>query len=148
MEEIASRKFARKIFARGVLAASLAFMAAGAAGMARVKQPCVAEGDIVTGDESAECEFAGIDALFYNRSEKTVTAFTVVCAVVDSNGDSPFTDSPFESVRREIEIPPRETASLVISLDSFLFEMPQDSLEIDFLDVTEIEYDDGTVWRE
>ncbi|MCF0242881.1 MAG: hypothetical protein HUK25_09590 [Treponema sp.] len=85
---------------------------------------------------------------FLNRSKKNVESFTVVFFLFDEDGNPPLMGKP-NIVNKVISfIEAGEEFSSSFSLDSFFNVIPETPLLVDYLYVSAIEYEDGTVWKD
>ena len=99
-------------------------------------------------EASSEYEIAGLDFSFLNRSEKTVSEFTLVFYLFDEDGE------PASLCRSNIvlsvsgEIPPGERMEETLSLDSFFSASPDQDYFTDYVYVSKIKYEDGSIWKD
>ena len=99
-------------------------------------------------DASSDYEIAGLDFSFFNRSEKTVSEFTLVFYLFDEDGE------PASLCRSNIvlsvscEIPPGERLEKLLSLDTFFSAVPEQEYFTDYVYVSRIKYEDGSTWKD
>lgn len=99
-------------------------------------------------DASSDYEIAGLDFSFFNRSEKTVSEFTLVFYLFDEDGE------PASLCRSNIvlsvscEIPPGERLEKLLSLDTFFSAVPEQEYFTDYVYVSKIKYEDGSTWKD
>ena len=99
-------------------------------------------------DPSAIYEGAGLEYSFYNKSDKTVKALTFVFFL---NSDEEVSFEVFENLI-ELEVcafvEPQSFVEDCVSLDSFLYEVPEEPYQLDYLYVSRIVYEDGSEWTD
>jgi len=109
--------------------------------------PYIANGKVRIFSETNEFEAAGLDLYFFNKSKKNVKNFTIVFFLFDdgepiSNGRSNFVFS----VSKNIDA--GQSLETCISLDSYFSEIPEYPYEVDYLYISKVEYEDGTIWTD
>ncbi|MBQ6780215.1 MAG: hypothetical protein IJP62_03170 [Treponema sp.] len=92
--------------------------------------------------------YAGAYLTVYNDSEKTIQNYTVSFMLYDSDGEIPFTGTNCVVAECQKEIAPRTEEEFVVSLDSFISVVPDEPYVIDYLYLREIEYTDGSNWKD
>lgn len=108
---------------------------------------------------SGLCKTSGDHSLFFtfrNFSEKTVTGFSVCYKLfLQESGQEPFAEDEnyFECNASSCAvfhsyIPQGSSESFAINLDSCLYEETEQFMQVDFIYVSEIQYDDGSVWKD
>lgn len=110
--------------------------------------PYVIGGECVLSDSTKSYEYVGFDYFFYNSTDKTVSDFTVVFYVYDEEGNSPFASSNCISTKCEKIVPPHTETEGEISLDSYISSVPDEPYKADYIYVSEINYTDGSNWRD
>lgn len=100
------------------------------------------------GERAGIHRLAGLCLTLQNGTEKTVRAFTVSLRLSDADGASPFDGADSMTVLCAADIKPRSQATCVISLDPFLPDAPAEPYTVDCLYLREINYADGTRWRD
>jgi len=108
--------------------------------------PYIANGKVRIYSETDEFEAAGFDLYFFNKSDKNVKKITVVFFLFDEDGE-PISNgrcSFVVSVSKIIEA--RQSLETCISLDPYLSEIPEYPYEVDYLYISKVEYEDGSVW--
>ncbi|MCQ2592577.1 MAG: hypothetical protein MJ188_07295 [Treponema sp.] len=111
------------------------------------KVPYLISGEM-TMESSAQYEVAGFDYYFLNKVNKTVKDFTMVFFLFDQEGNSPCIGSNNIVLKIEGDVPEGRSVTGCVSLDSLLTEIPEESYDIDFLYVSRISYEDGSVWSD
>lgn len=110
--------------------------------------PYIIGGECVLSDSNNSYEYAGFDYFFYNSTDKVVSNFTVVFYVYDDEGNSPFSFSNCISTKCEITVPPYTETEGEIPLDSYITNVPEEPYKADYIYVSEINYTDGSTWRD
>ena len=110
--------------------------------------PYLVSGKFVMAEDSSDYEICGAELKFYNRSEKKVTEFEVVFYLFDSDGEP--AQECWNQLSFDIEkiIDAEDSFEICLSLDSYMASVPQSQLRIDYLFVSKICYDDGSVWED
>ena len=99
-------------------------------------------------EPSSIYDSAGLEYSFYNKSDKAVKSLTFVFFL---NGDE---ESSFEVFENLIElevsavVEPQNFIEDCVSLDSFLYEVPEEPYQLDYLYVSRIVYEDGSEWTD
>jgi len=112
------------------------------------RTPYRIHGEVSVGADAELYEYAGIALTFYNASGRTVRRFSVVVFLSGSDGESPFTEGNCVTLEYDENIAPYAVVNAEFSLDDYISEMPDEAYCIDFLYVSKIEYDDGSVWED
>jgi len=100
-------------------------------------------------DTLLDFTFAGISYSFLNKSEKDVSSITTSFMLFDAKTQSnPFIGSNIFEIKTLISISPRENMEIGISLDIFIYIAPSEPYLIDHFYISEIEYADGSIWRD
>jgi len=102
----------------------------------------------MTMDSSNIYEIAGLDFTFMNKSNKSIKSFTIVFYLFDEDGNPPSLGNNNLVIQIDSVIQPSETMEDCFSLDSFLYEIPDCPYQLDYLYVSRIEYEDGSVWSD
>ena len=110
--------------------------------------PYLVSGKFVMEEDSSDYEICGAKLKFYNRSEKKVTEFEVVFYLFDSDGEP--AQECWNQLSFDIEkiIDAEDSFEICLSLDSYMASVPQSLLRIDYLFISKICYDDGSVWED
>ena len=100
-------------------------------------------------DETSEnYEICGVNISFYNHSDISVKEFVIVFFLFDADGE-PAQECPNRlSFDIEKEIESEEMFQFCLCLDSYMTVIPQSMLEVDYLYVSKIIYEDGSVWED
>ena len=93
--------------------------------------------------------YAGIVFKFLNQADLIVDRITVSFLLFDPRTqESPFVGSnKFAMTKRDIVFPD-DNKEIIISLDQFIYVAPTTPYLIDFFYIYEIQYVDGSVWRD
>lgn len=123
------------------------FLLSGCQLMAREKYPYLASAEMVM-EESSEYEVAGINLHVMNKSDKEIESFTVVFFLFDQDGNPPenMKNSLVLSINSQID--PHEVLETCICLDDYLYTVPEGVYQVDYLYLSNITYDDGSVWSD
>lgn len=109
--------------------------------------PYIIDGEMVL-DSSSKYEIAGLNFHFFNKSEKQIKNFTVVFYMYDEDGNPPGTGRNNVVVNITASIKGNENLNGCISLDEYLYEIPEVPYSIDYLYVSKITYADDSVWSD
>lgn len=115
---------------------------------AQERCPYVISGTIENGTGKAAYRYAGMELCVFNKSDKAVLSFTVVFYVYDENGESPFAGTNCITADCSHYIEAQEESCLSVSLDGFLSESPEEPYQYDYLYISRIIYEDGSVWED
>ena len=100
-------------------------------------------------EESSEnYEICGVNISFYNHSDISVKEFVVVFFLFDEDGEPAQECSTQLCFDIEKEIESGEKFQFCLSLDSYMTVIPQSKLQVDYLYVSKIIYEDGSVWED
>lgn len=124
------------------------FLFSGCAMFGKEQVPYIVKGDMTISCENNEFQTGGVDLYFYNKSDKRVSEFTVVFNLFDEDGE-PISNGRSNivlNIRNQLE--PGEIFEDCISLDKYLYEVPDYPYQIDYLYVSRIKYEDETSWTD
>ena len=110
--------------------------------------PYAVSGTLENGTGKDAYRYAGMELRIFNRSDKAVLSCTVVFYVYDENGESPFTGTNSITADCCQYIDPQKEACVSVSLDGFLSETPAEPYQYDYLYISRIVYEDGSVWED
>lgn len=110
--------------------------------------PYVVSGDFVMEENSADYSICGVDFLLLNKSEKEIKKINIVFFLFDKDGEPAFECRNKISAEIEICISGGETGLFCMSLDSFMNSIPEYLLQVDYLYLSKIEYEDGSIWED
>ncbi len=112
------------------------------------KIPYVMTGDFVMEESSADYSICGVDFFLLNKSEKEIKNLTIVFFLFDKDGEPAFECRSKISAQIERDISAGEDCSFCMSLDNFMNSIPSEYLIVDYLYLSKIEYQDGSVWED
>lgn len=114
---------------------------------AKENAPYFINGEFII-EESTEYEIAGLDLYLLNKSEKQISAFTVVFYLFDEDGNPPQGAKNSIVIKVNTEIDSNDYLQNVINLDKYMYEIPEQPYFVDYLYLSEIIYSDGTKWKD
>ena len=114
----------------------------------RESVPYVIDAQMEMSDESESYEIAGIDLYFFNKDEKPVKELTVVFYLFDGDGEPVFSARSNISLCIQKVVPPQEGVRMTVSLDPYLYEIPEELYSVDYLYISRIVYEDGSDWSD
>lgn len=112
------------------------------------KTPYAISGEFSIGDETQNYAICGIQLNVFNKSELEIKNITVVFYLFDSDGE------PIDTGRNNIvlsvgvDILPKESKEICISLDEFMTGIPDEIYSVDYLYLSKICYEDGSEWTD
>lgn len=115
---------------------------------AKESAPYYINADFVMEDNSSDYQVCGVDLYFLNKTEKKINEFTVVFYLFDEDGE-PISEGKSNivlNINREIE--ENQTFFDCISLDKYFNYKPDSNCLIDYLYVSRIVYEDGSLWND
>jgi hypothetical protein len=93
--------------------------------------------------------YAGLTFYFLNTSETIVNNITVSFMLFDAETQgNPFMGSNIFKITKLDTVQVNENKEIVISLDKYLYVAPAEPYIIDFFYIAEIQYADGSAWRD
>ncbi len=110
--------------------------------------PYVMTGEFVMEEGAADYSICGVDLYLFNKSDKAIKRIYLVFFLFDKDGEPATECSNKIYAVIEKEVFAGETETFCMSLDSFMNSVPEDYLIIDYLYLSIIEYEDGTVWED
>lgn len=93
-------------------------------------------------------ELAGIDFTFLNRGDKAVKSFTMVFFMYDEDGNPPGIGNNGVMLDIVVDVPEGKCEEDLVSLDRFLYEIPDSPYQLDYVYVSRIVYEDGSEWSD
>jgi len=152
MEKTAMEKFMHGwrnnfavIFAFVVLCAGTAFLLSGCVSAKKVPYEVFGDMEI---DSANALEKIFVEFCFENHSEKAVRSFTIVLFAFDQDGSSPFYGRNNVVVKIEEFVPAGKSFFGKIPLDDFVYNVPEEPFELEYIYVSLIEYEDGSCWSD
>lgn len=92
--------------------------------------------------------YGGIHFTFYNNSNKDIDSLTFKCIVFNEEGQNPFVGSNNIIAKYNNPVYANDYKEIIISLDSYIYQIPKENLIIDYAYVSKIQYSDGSVWKD
>lgn len=115
--------------------------------IARENYPYLVYGEMVM-DDSADYEVAGLNLMVKNKSEKEIDSFTIVFFLFDEDGNPPDCIKNSLVFTIEAQIDPNEVLETCICLDNYLYSIPQEAYQVDYMYLSKISYSDGSIWSD
>lgn len=109
------------------------------------KVPYKIYGEIKNSIET-ENEKIVLEIYFENRSEKTISKFSLVTFIYDQEGNSPIKKNNNIVIEETVELNSKDIFTDIIDLESYIDKNDDDSYTLEFLYVSIIEYSDGSIW--
>jgi len=97
-------------------------------------------------DESECYELMGLDFQIKNNESKTIKELTLVFYVFNEDGEPSFGVKNNIVLKLKCEIPEGTLLDDCIPLDKYVYNLDSENYEIDYLYVSKIVYEDGSVW--
>ena len=110
--------------------------------------PYVMTGDFVMEDNSSDYKICGLDLFMLNKSEKEIAKMNIVFFLFDQDGEPAFECQNKISVEVDKCVSSGDTCTFCISLDRFMNAVPEEKLLVDYLYLSKIEYEDGSLWED
>lgn len=108
--------------------------------------PYIIRGSIEMNSEIAEV--CSVELSITNRSDKTIEELTVVFYLFDSQGEPVLMEKSNVVISIHEAIEPMENLKKEICLDPYFCYAKEDEYTLDYLYVSRIVYEDGTVWED
>ena len=83
-----------------------------------------------------------------DNSQKEIEKISLVFYLFDKDGEPAYECRNKISAEVEKVLGAGEDCNFCISLDKYLNSIPEDSLQVDYLYISRIEYEDGSVWED
>lgn len=115
---------------------------------AKESAPYYINADFVMENNSSDYQMCGVDLYFLNKTKKKINEFTVVFYLFDEDGE-PISEGKSNivlNINREID--ENQTFFDCISLDKYFNGKPDSKCLIDYLYVSRIVYEDGSLWND
>ncbi len=110
--------------------------------------PYLAAGEFVMEADSENYSVCGLNFQFYNQSVKQVKEISVAFFLFDKDGEPARECSNRINLEIESRIEAGDSLKKCISLDRFMNQFPEETLYVDYLYVSRIEYEDGSLWED
>lgn len=99
-------------------------------------------------DSSGNYESAGLEFRFFNKSEKNVKDFTIVFFLFDDDGNPPLSGKNNIVIKINEFVDRMDYLESTVSIDKYLTLIPNEPYSVDFLYVSQINYEDGSQWND
>jgi len=110
--------------------------------------PYVLSGSFMMEADSEDYSICGVDFYLKNKSKREIKKINIIFYLFDSDGE-PACECPNKiNVEIEKSVPAESDWSFCMSLDGFMNTIPSDYLCIDYLYISRIDYEDGSVWED
>lgn len=109
--------------------------------------PYLIKGEMVLDKENYD-SFSTFAFEFLNKSDKSIKSFTLVFYLFDEDGNPPVSGRPNIVNTIKHSVGPGDRLESSFSLDRYINLVPENPWLVDYLYVSLIEYDDGTVWKD
>ena len=110
--------------------------------------PYLISGEFVMESGSENYSVCGFDFQFYNQSVKNIKEISVVFFLFDKDGEPAHECSNRIAFDIEAKIEAGVPFKKCLSLDRFMNQFPEELLYVDYLYVSRIEYEDGSLWED
>ena len=117
-------------------------------GIAMEPLPYIISGQFEMEENSVDYEVCGLNLFVYNKLEKEIKEMTVDFYLFDRYGEPAMECQNRISLIIEKEIGGNESAQLCIRLDNYMISIPSELLEVDYLFLSKIVYEDGSEWND
>lgn len=110
--------------------------------------PYITEGKMEMDENSMDYEVAGLDFFFLNKSDKNISELTVVFFLFDKDGE------PISGGKSNIVLTVKEqilaksSLRCCLNLDDYFSIVPDEIYTVDYLYISKIVYEDGSVWSD
>jgi len=111
------------------------------------KTPYQIKGEMVM-EDSDIYKNAGFEFSFNNLSEKTVSGFTVVFFLFDEEGEPPSGARSNIVLSITARVNGNESIEDCVNLDKYIYVVPEVPFTVDYLYVSKIIYEDGSIWSD
>lgn len=115
---------------------------------ARDDAPYLIKAEMTVDSENGEFEAGGLDFKFVNKTSKIVNGFTLVFFLFDEDGEPLSTGQSNIVISVKKTVNPGESAEGILSLDRYLYVIPEEPYTVDYLYVSKIQYSNGGVWED
>ncbi len=110
--------------------------------------PYLLNGEFVMEEDVDEYSICGIKIFLLNKSEKNICKANLAFFLFDKDGE------PALECRNKLEfcveenLSASESCDFCIALDKYMNSIPTENLFVDYLYLSKIEYEDGSVWED
>ncbi|MCR4742533.1 MAG: hypothetical protein K5866_06665 [Treponema sp.] len=109
--------------------------------------PYLIEGEMLM-EASSDYEIAGFDITFVNKGDKAISSFTFVFFIYDQDGNIPSIGRNNIVMTVDARLGQGQVLKSCLPLDDYLYEIPEEAYQIDYLYVSKIIYEDGSEWSD
>jgi hypothetical protein len=103
----------------------------------------------VIGSREGYYQFIGIEFNFTNTTDKIVSSVYISFTIFDADtSENPLIGSNLLKLSYTGTVPPQSTKTMIISLDKYIYTVPEKPYLIDFFYIAEIRYEDGNSWSD
>lgn len=110
--------------------------------------PYIASGEFVMEEESTDYSICGVNVVVLNKSDKNICGMNLVFFLFDKDGEPAEECRNMLSFEIEKKIEGREQSSFCLNLDKYVNAVPEEKLQVDYLYLSKIIYEDGFVWED
>lgn len=110
--------------------------------------PYVVAGEFVMDENSEEYSICGVNALVLNKSEKNICSMNMVFFLFDRDGEPAGECQSMLSFEIEKSILGNQKAAFCVGLDKYMNSVPEEVLQVDYIYLSKIVYEDGSVWED
>lgn len=111
------------------------------------ERPYLIKGEMIV-DESSYDEYASLEIEFFNKENKKIESFNISCLFFDEEGNTALWGNSRFTAEIKIDVPAGEKITANFCLDPYLSEIPEKPYQVEYLFVTSILYEDGTIWKD
>ena len=120
----------------------------GCSAFSKEKIPYVVDAEIEMDCDAEEYDIAGLKLFFYNKEDKNIKEITVVFYIFDEDGEPVSIGRNNAVMCIQKEIAADSSVEIILSLDQYFSEFPDESYTVDFIYVSKILYEDSSVWMD
>ncbi len=110
--------------------------------------PYLLDGEFVMEDGAADYSICGIKLFLVNKSDKNISKVNLVFFLFDKDGEPAIECRNKLEFKVERVIAATESCDFCIGLDKYMNSIPSESLYVDYLYLSKIEYEDGSSWED
>lgn len=108
--------------------------------------PYIIQGSIDMNSEIADV--CSVELKITNRTDKAIEKMTVVFYLFDSQGEAVLTEKSNIVISIDEKIEPMENLTKTYSLDPYFCYAKEDEYSLDYLYISRILFEDGSVWED
>ncbi len=110
--------------------------------------PYVINGEFVMEEGASDYSICGVNFFLFNKSQREIKKVDIVFFLFDKDGEPAYECRNKISASIEKIISAGQDCSFCMSLDSYMNSIPAEALLIDYLYLSRIEYEDGSLWED